>query len=147
MTVFDDLFQGPLEQIPGIPLIIGLCEDEGALRDVFSSCEYDAVVHFAGESQSGDSMLNPAKYFRRNVIGGLNLFSVIAKQGVKKLVFSSSASVYGDPIHTPIPEECPVNPKEPIWRRKGVPGEGTGGGTIRPMGSDRYLLGILTQQD
>jgi UDP-glucose 4-epimerase len=118
VTVFDDLSRGHPEQIPGIPLIIGLCEDEGALRDVFSSCEYDAVVHFAGESQSGDSMLNPAKYFRRNVIGGLNLFSVIAKQGVKKLVFSSSASVYGDPIHTPIPEECPVNPKSPYGEGK-----------------------------
>ena len=63
-------------------------------------------------------MLNPAKYFRRNVIGGLNLFSVMAKQGVKKLVFSSSASVYGDPIHTPIPEECPVNPKSPYGEGK-----------------------------
>lgn len=118
VTVFDDLSRGHPEQIPGIPLIIGLCEDEGALRDVFSSCEYDAVVHFAGESQSGESMSNPAKYFRRNVMGGLNLFSVMVRYGVRKLVFSSSASVYGDPIHTPISEESPVNPKSPYGESK-----------------------------
>jgi UDP-glucose 4-epimerase len=118
VTVFDDLSRGHPEHIPGIPLIIGLCEDEGALKDVFTSHEYDAVIHFAGESQSGESVSHPAKYFKRNVIGGLNLFSVMAKQGVKKLVFSSSASVYGDPVEIPISEGSPIMPKSPYGECK-----------------------------
>ncbi len=118
VTVFDDLSRGHPEYIPGIPLIIGLIEDEEAVRDVFDSYEYDAVIHFAGESQAGESVSNPDKYFRRNVIGGLNLFSAMARKGVAKLVFSSSAAVYGDPEEIPISEESPVRPKSPYGESK-----------------------------
>jgi len=118
VTVFDDLSRGHPEHIAGVPLIIGRCEDEEALVDVFSSSQYDAVVHVAGESQSSESVSNPAKYFRRNVIGGITLFSTMAKYGVSKLVFSSSASVYGDPSVMPISEETEVNPKSPYAESK-----------------------------
>ena len=118
VTVFDDLSRGHPEHIAGVPLIIGRCEDEEALADVFSSSQYDAVMHFAGESQSGESVTNPAKYFKRNVVAGITLFSTMAKHGVSKLVFSSSASVYGDPSVIPISEEAEVNPKSPYAESK-----------------------------
>jgi len=118
VTVFDDLSRGHPEHIPGIPLIIGLMEDEDALRDVFASYEFDAVIHFAGESQAGESVLKPDKYFRRNVIGGLNLCSAMVRKGVSKLVFSSSAAVYGDPEEIPISEQSPVRPKSPYGESK-----------------------------
>ena len=118
VTVLDDLSRGHPEHIQGVPLVIGRCEDEGAVSDVFASTQYDAVIHFAGESQAGESVSNPAKYFKRNVIGGLILFSAMVKYGVNKLVFSSSASVYGDPSVIPISEEAPVNPKTPYGESK-----------------------------
>jgi len=118
VTVYDDLSRGHPEQIPGVPLVIGRLEDEDAIKDVFSSGDFDAVVHFAAESQVGESIKNPDKYFRRNVIAGLTLFSVMVKKGVKKLVFSSSAAVYGDPDHIPISENHPIKPKNPYGETK-----------------------------
>lgn len=118
VTVFDDLSRGHPEHIPGIPLIIGLMEDDKALMDVFESHEFDAVIHFAGESQAGESVTKPDKYFRRNIIGGLNLCSAMVRKGVNKLVFSSSAAVYGDPEEIPITEEAPVRPKSPYGESK-----------------------------
>ena len=118
VVVYDDLSRGHPEQIPGVPLVIGCLEDEEALEDVFSSEKFDSVIHFASESQVGESCHHPDKYFRRNVIGGLTLFSVMVKRGVKKLVFSSSAAVYGDPEIIPIPETHPINPKNPYGETK-----------------------------
>ncbi len=120
VTVFDDLSRGHPEHIPGIPLIIGRLEDEKAVMDVFESHEFDAVIHFAGESQAGESVSKPDKYFRRNVIGGLNLCSAMVRKGVNRLVFSSSAAVYGDPEQIPITEDAPVRPKNPYGETKAM---------------------------
>jgi len=118
VTVYDDLSRGHPEQIPGLPLVIGRLEDEEALMDLFSSEDFDAVIHFASESKVGESVANPDKYFRRNVLGGITLFSVMARKGVRKLVLSSSAAVYGEPEMVPIPETAPVNPKNPYGETK-----------------------------
>lgn len=118
VTVFDDLSRGHPEHIPGIPLIIGRLEDEQAIMDVFESNDFDAVIHFAGESQAGESVSKPDKYFRRNVIAGLNLCSAMVSNGVNKIVFSSSAAVYGDPDEVPITEQAPVRPKSPYGETK-----------------------------
>ncbi|MGI6643464.1 MAG: UDP-glucose 4-epimerase GalE [Bacillota bacterium] len=118
VTVYDDLSRGNPEFIPGVPLIIGRTEDEGALRDVFSTGAFDAVVHFAGESLVGESMRNPEKYYRRNVVGGLTLLWTMARAGVQKMVFSSSAGVYGTPDEIPIKESCPMNPISPYGESK-----------------------------
>ncbi len=118
VTVLDDLSRGHPEQIPGVPLVIGDTADEDALRDLFTEREFDAVVHFASESLVGESVKNPDKYFRRNVGGGLTLLSVMMKAGVKKMVFSSSAAVYGDPESVPIPETAPLKPMSPYGETK-----------------------------
>lgn len=118
VTVLDDLSRGHPEQIPGVPLVIGDTADGDALRDLFAEKEFGAVVHFASESLVGESVRNPEKYFRRNVGGGLGLLSAMAKAGVKKMVFSSSAGVYGDPESVPIPETSPLRPMSPYGETK-----------------------------
>lgn len=118
VTVFDDLSRGHPEQIPGVHLVIGELSDEGALKDLFSEKDFDAVVHFASESLVGESVKNPDKYFRRNVSGGISLLSAMARAGTKKMVFSSSASVYGDPDAVPIPETAPLRPMSPYGECK-----------------------------
>lgn len=118
VTVFDDLSRGHPEHIPGVPLVIGELSDEGALKDLFSENEFDAVIHFASESLVGESVKNPDKYFRRNVSGGITLLSTMSKAGVRKMVFSSSASVYGDPDSVPIPEDAPLRPMSPYGEGK-----------------------------
>ena len=117
VTVFDDLSRGHPEQIEGVPLVIGDTCDKDALEDVLSG-EFDAVVHFASESLVGESVKNPDKYFRRNVVGGLTLLSAMVKAGVKKMVFSSSDAVYGDPESVPIPETAPMRPVSPYGETK-----------------------------
>jgi len=118
VVVFDDLSRGHPESIPGTPLVIGELSDPRALKDLFTHTKFDAVIHFAGESLVGESVRNPDKYFQRNVVGGLSLLSAMQRAGVKKIVFSSSAGVYGEPEEIPIPEEAPLRPSSPYGETK-----------------------------
>ncbi|HHY45230.1 MAG TPA: UDP-glucose 4-epimerase GalE [Firmicutes bacterium] len=118
VVVFDDLSRGHPEFIPGVRLVIGELSDERALADLFSENDFDAVLHFASESLVGESVRNPDKYFRRNVTGGISLLSAMVKAGVKKMVFSSSAAVYGDPESVPIPETAALRPVSPYGESK-----------------------------
>ena len=120
VTVFDDLSRGHPEHIPGIPLIIGLMEDDKALMDVLESHEFDAVIHFAGESQAGDSVTKPDKYFRRNIIGGLNLCSAMVRKESTNWYFPHQLQF------TVILKKYPLQrnsgeAKEPLWREQGIP--------------------------
>jgi len=84
--------------------------DEEALARVFRDHAIDAVMHFAARSQVGESMEDPGLYFRNNVTGTLNLLDAMRAAGVGKLVFSSTAAVYGNPQYTPIDEAHPTRP-------------------------------------
>lgn len=117
VTVLDDLTRGHPEQIAGVPLVIGDTSDGDALSDLFTR-GFDAVVHFASESLVGESVANPDKYFKRNVIGGITLLSAMVRAGVRRMVFSSSAAVYGDPDSVPIPETAPLRPVSPYGETK-----------------------------
>ena len=81
--------------------------DPDALEGIFSGENVDSVIHFAGLKAVGESVSKPLEYYRNNITGTLNLCSAMRKHGVKKIVFSSSATVYGDPARIPIDEECP----------------------------------------
>ena len=81
--------------------------DRNALEDIFSKEEIDAVIHFAGLKAVGESVAKPWEYYYNNITGTLILCDVMRKHGVKKIIFSSSATVYGDPAFVPITEECP----------------------------------------
>lgn len=92
--------------------------DSVALDEVFNKYTFDAVIHFAALKAVGESVSKPMKYYENNVSGSLVLFNVMAHHNVKKIVFSSSATVYGDPATTPITEEFPVNATNPYgWTK------------------------------
>jgi UDP-glucose 4-epimerase len=92
--------------------------DRGALRDVFRTHGIDAVIHFAGLKAVGESVSQPLRYYDNNISGSLVLFEVMAESGVKTLVFSSSATVYGDPCSVPIREDFPLSATNPYGRSK-----------------------------
>ena len=92
--------------------------DRMAVDEVFKKSKIDAVIHFAGLKAVGESVAIPLRYYHNNVTGSIMLFDVMIKHGVRNLVFSSSATVYGDPKEVPIREEFPVSPVNPYGRTK-----------------------------
>lgn len=81
--------------------------DRAALEKIFAAEKPDAVIHFAGLKAVGESVQKPWEYYENNIAGTLTLVDVMRQNGVKNLIFSSSATVYGDPAFVPITEECP----------------------------------------
>jgi UDP-glucose 4-epimerase len=92
--------------------------DEEALDAVFVAAPVDAVIHFAGLKAVGESVSQPLRYYHNNLTGTLVLCQVMARHGVKELVFSSSATVYGDPHTVPITEDFPLSVTNPYGRTK-----------------------------
>lgn len=92
--------------------------DRGAMRNIFGTHRIDAVIHFAGLKAVGESVEMPLTYYDVNVHGSLVLFAEMAAAGVKSLVFSSSATVYGDPKSVPIREDFPLSVTNPYGRSK-----------------------------
>ncbi|MCD8123766.1 MAG: UDP-glucose 4-epimerase GalE [Lachnospiraceae bacterium] len=92
--------------------------DREALEKIFSLEEIEAVIHFAGLKAVGESVAKPLEYYWNNIIGTLVLCDVMRRHGVKSLVFSSSATVYGDPATVPIREDFPLHVTNPYGRTK-----------------------------
>jgi UDP-glucose 4-epimerase len=92
--------------------------NQEALHALFMKHNFDAVIHFAGLKAVGESVSNPLKYYDNNVAGSLMLFDTMVKFGVYNLVFSSSATVYGDPHAVPIKEDFPLSATNPYGRSK-----------------------------
>jgi len=92
--------------------------DRGALRAVFDAARPAAVIHFAALKAVGESVAQPLRYYRNNVAGTLTLCEVMRDAGVKNIVFSSSATVYGDPARVPIREDFPLQATNPYGRTK-----------------------------
>ncbi|MBU0806803.1 MULTISPECIES: UDP-glucose 4-epimerase GalE [Pseudomonas] len=127
VVVLDNLCNGSLEALRRIQAIAGrsLQFVQGDIRDralldrLFAQQQVDAVVHFAGLKAVGESVRQPLDYYACNVAGTLNLCQAMADAGVFQLVFSSSATVYGDPAQVPVDESCPVaEPTSPYGRSK-----------------------------
>jgi UDP-glucose 4-epimerase len=87
--------------------------DKAALATFFRQTSIDAVIHFAGLKAVGESVANPLEYYQNNINGSLVLFELMANHGVNNIVFSSSATVYGDPASLPITEDFPLHPSNP----------------------------------
>jgi len=96
----------------------GDIRDSVFLNDMFSKEEIEGVIHFAANSLVGESMTNPLKYFDNNVHGTRVLLSAMLKQGVKHIVFSSTAATYGEPVRIPIDESHPTSPINPYGEAK-----------------------------
>lgn len=95
--------------------------DQPALEQIFEVEKIDAVIHFAGLKAVGESVYKPLEYYHNNITGTLILCDVMRNHGVKSIVFSSSATVYGDPAQIPITEECPKGEiTNPYGRTKGM---------------------------
>lgn len=102
----------------GVAFVEGDVRDRATLQDLFSAYRIDAVIHFAGLKAVGESVTQPLRYYDNNVSGSVALFEVMADASVKTLVFSSSATVYGDPHEVPIREEFPLSATNPYGRSK-----------------------------
>ena len=109
-----------LEAITGhsVPLVTGDIRDGDALREVLRDHKIDAVIHFAGLKAVGESVAEPMKYYDNNVRGTLSLLEAMADCGAKTLVFSSSATVYGQPQYLPLDESHPTSATNPYGRTK-----------------------------
>ncbi len=100
--------------------------DSAGLDQLFNAHDFDAVIHFAGLKSVGESVTKPLTYYQNNVAGTITLCQAMERQGVRNLVFSSSATVYGDPESVPIAEDFPT------------------GGTTNPYGTSKLIIeGIL----
>jgi UDP-glucose 4-epimerase len=109
-----------LEAITGtaIPLVVGDIRDGDTLRRAMAGNDVEAVIHFAGLKAVGESVAEPMKYYDNNVRGTLSLVQAMADCGVKTLVFSSSATVYGQPQYLPLDENHPTSATNPYGRTK-----------------------------
>ncbi len=118
VLIFDDLSSGHREAVSSVPLEVGDIGDVEHLKRILSEYHPDAVMHFAGLIRPGDSMRDPAGYYRTNAVAGLGLLTVMRDLGVKRIVFSSTAAVYGIPNEIPIRENHPTVPINPYGSSK-----------------------------
>lgn len=109
-----------IEKVTGerLKFIEGDIRDKALLVDVLKSNDIEAVIHFAGLKAVGESVEKPLQYYDNNVNGSLVLVAAMQEAGVKSLVFSSSATVYGDPASVPITEDFPTSATNPYGRSK-----------------------------
>ncbi|MBM4157605.1 MAG: UDP-glucose 4-epimerase GalE [Ignavibacteria bacterium] len=119
VAVLDNLSRGHIESVPQNVRFekIDLLDYNGLLK-AFKKYKIEAVIHFAAFAYVGESVGNPGLYYRNNVIGSFNLIDAAQKNGVEKFVFSSTCSVYGNPVILPIPEEHKLEPLNPYARTK-----------------------------
>ncbi len=119
VVVYDNLVKGHREAIPqGAVFVQGDVGDSDQLTEVFREESVDAVVHMAAYSLVGESVEQPAKYYRNNLVAGLALLDAMARASVKRIVFSSTAAVYGEPAKQPIEETDPTHPTNPYGETK-----------------------------
>ncbi|SFV75943.1 UDP-glucose 4-epimerase [hydrothermal vent metagenome] len=126
IVVFDNLSNSSLESIrrvekivgKKIPFIKGDIRSHEDLRGAFEAYDIDSVIHFAGLKAVGESVNEPLKYYDNNIGGTVALCEVMNEYNCKKMVFSSSATVYGDPHTTPITEDFPLSATNPYGRTK-----------------------------
>ena len=117
VIVFDDLSMGHANAVDSrATLIQGTLLDADALRSALAGCQ--AVIHFAGKSLVGESVEKPELYHHVNVDGTQNLLDAMAIHGIDKIVFSSSAATYGQPVDDPITEESVASPTNPYGASK-----------------------------
>jgi len=132
VTVIDNLSNSKIESIKRVKMITGknlifrqidLC-NINELESVFLKDNYEAVIHFAGLKAVGESVQKPLLYYYNNITGTINLCRMMTKYDVKNIVFSSSATVYGNPTSVPITEDFPIN-------------------TVNPYGNTKYIIEMI----
>lgn len=129
VVVMDNLYNASEEALRRVEKITGKhvtfykadMLDHEAVNEIFEKESIDSVIHFAGLKAVGESVAKPLEYYHNNITGTLILCDVMRNHGVKKIIFSSSATVYGDPAFVPITEECPKGKiTNPYGQTKGM---------------------------
>ena len=118
LKVYDNLSTGHAVATPKDELVVGDLADRELLEKTLTDFAPDAVMHFAASAYVGESVQQPLKYYRNNVVNTVGLLEIMEKLDIRKLVFSSSCSIYGVPPSTPITEDMPANPLSPYARSK-----------------------------
>ena len=109
-VVYDNLSRGHREMVSAGEFVRGELSDKNQLLEVMRDRKIDSVIHFAASSLVGESEEDPHRYYQNNIMNGINLLGAMLEAGVGKIVFSSSAAVYGDPVEVPIREDHPTRP-------------------------------------
>lgn len=118
VVVLDNLSEGYRAAVQSKHFVKADLLDRGAIDRAFDEYSIDAVMHFAGLIRVGESVDDPQIYYQNNVLGTINLLQTMREHGVDRMIFSSSAAVYGDPETIPIPEDHPKRPKSPYGKTK-----------------------------
>ncbi|NJM69363.1 MAG: UDP-glucose 4-epimerase GalE [Scytonema sp. RU_4_4] len=121
VIILDNLVYGHrdlVEKVLQVELVVGDTGDRPLLDDLFNTRDIAAVMHFSAYAYVGESVTDPAKYYRNNVVGTLTLLEAMLAASVKKFVFSSTCATYGVPEVVPIPENHPQNPINPYGATK-----------------------------
>lgn len=118
-VVLDNLSRGHKESVPAnVNLEIVDLKDYKSTKTIFNKYKFDAVVHFAAYAYVGESVENPELYYTNNLIGTMNLLKAVKESGINKFVFSSTCSLYGNPLKVPISENESVKPINPYAHSK-----------------------------
>lgn len=118
VVVLDNLSKGHEAAVKDAELVRGDTADRELLKNLFKEYRVEAVMHFAASSLVGESVRHPSGYYHNNVVKGLSLLDAMVESGVRHLVFSSTAAVYGEPREVPIPEDHPASPTNPYGATK-----------------------------
>lgn len=126
VVVFDNLYNSKIDVVDKIEKITGKkitfykadMLDKESMRPVFAEHTFDAVIHFAGLKAVGESVEKPLLYYKNNITGTINLCEMMNEYGCKKIIFSSSATVYGSPETVPITEDFPLSTTNPYGSTK-----------------------------
>jgi UDP-glucose 4-epimerase len=117
-VVLDNLSNGRREAVPREALVTGDMAEPGMLDALLQAFRFEAVMHFAGYIQVGESVAHPGRYYDNNVGNTIRLLQAMVRHGVGRFVFSSSAAIFGDPDYVPIDEQHPKAPINPYGRSK-----------------------------
>lgn len=118
-VIYDNLSAGHRGAVAsGAELIVGELDDAAALAGCMRKHKIEAVIHLAAHALVSESMTNPSMYFRNNVAAGITLLDVMVARGVKRIVFSSTCAVYGEPEDSPVTEESRRRPANPYGESK-----------------------------
>lgn len=118
VTTLDNLSTGHADAVRYGALMVGDMADTVLLDRIFSAGRFDAVMHFAAFSLVGESISDPATYYRNNVANTINLLDALRRHDVRHFIFSSTAATYGEPLHDVIAEDHPQQPINPYGRSK-----------------------------
>ena len=120
VVVLDSLELGTKSRIGSVPFFEGNTSDEKLIEKICKKHNIDEVIHFAAYKAVGESMEQPLRYYNNNVAGTINLVRALLANGVERLVFSSSAAVYGNPSAVPVTEDSAMQPESVYAETKAV---------------------------